>query len=81
MVKAKLICKQLNMGKIPYFPGLAMKASRVIFLKAMKRREYGADINLRYLIKMAKIAEYHRDISKENSSLEEIEKKINKSEK
>ena len=66
------------MGKVPYFLGLAMKANSVIFLNAVKRREDGTNVNLRYLIRMAKIAEYHGNLFKGKLSLETINKMINK---
>ena len=64
MERAELKYRKLNMGKIPYFPGLVMKANSVMFLKAIKRRENGANVNLRYHIKMPRIAEYQENISK-----------------
>ena len=47
----------------------------------MKRRENGANVNLIYLIKMAKIVECHGHIFKGELSIEKIEEKINKSER
>ena len=57
-----------------------MKANSVIFWKTVKRREIGANVNMRYLIRMAKIAECHDNLSKRKLSIEIIEKKISKSE-
>ena len=33
MIRADLKCRKLYMGKIPYFPGLAMKTNSVILLE------------------------------------------------
>ena len=39
MERAELRCRQLKMGMVPYFQGLSMKATSVVFWKAIKRQE------------------------------------------
>ena len=68
------------MEKVLYFLGLAMKASIVIFWKVIKRRENGAYVNMKYLIKKARIAEQHDNLTKGIIALETIDKMITKSE-
>ena len=63
------------MGILPYFPGLAMKAISVKFWQATKRREEGSKVKITYLIRMAKVAEYHGNLSKGILTLEIIMEK------
>ena len=81
MERAESKCRKLNMGMVPYFPGLAMKAISVIFWKAIKRREEGAKVSIKYLIRMAKTAEYHGNLSKGILTLEIITQMVNDAEK
>ena len=46
------------MGVVPYFPGLARKATKLIFWRALKRRALGARVKLKYLRRMRKLFEY-----------------------
>ena len=57
-----------------------MKANSVIFWKVEEKKENESNVNLRYLIRMAKIVEYHGNLSKRELSLEIIDEMINKSE-
>ena len=66
---------------VPYFPGLAMKAISVIFWKAIKRREEGAKVSIKYLIRMAKTAEYHGNVSKGTLTLDIITQKVSVAER
>ena len=54
MTRAEAKCRKFNMGRVPYFPGLAMKAMNVIFWKAIKRRKEGAKVKIEYLKRLAK---------------------------
>ena len=68
------------MGKVPYYTGLSIKENSVIFWKVLKRQENGSNTNNQYLTRMAKIAEYHGNLTKGYSFLETINKIITKSE-
>ena len=72
MVQTESKCRKLKMGMVTYFPGLAMKAMSVIFWKAIKRREERVKVKLSYLIRIAKVVEYHGNLSKGVLTLETI---------
>ena len=61
---------------VPYFPGLAMKATSVIFWKAIKRQDDGANVSIIYLMRMAQTIEYHGNLSKGNLSKDRIEQMV-----
>ena len=52
MERAELKCRKLKTGMVPYFPGLAMKATSATFWKAIKQRESVANVSIQYLIRM-----------------------------
>ena len=56
-----------------------MKLNSVIFWKAVKRRKKKVKVDMRYLIRMAKITEYHGNLTKRIIALETIDKMITKS--
>ena len=80
IVKAESKCSKLNMGMVPYFPVLVMKANSVIFWKAIKRHEEGEKVKITYFIRMTRITEYHGSLSKGMLTLETIRQKINNTE-
>ena len=81
MTRAEAKCRKLNMGRVPYFTGLAMKAMNVIFWNAIKRRKEGAKVQIEYLKKVAKKVEFYGNLSKEVLTLDIIKVKVKKAEK
>ena len=81
MERAELKCRKLKIGTVLYFPGLAMKATSVIFWKVIKRQENGANVSIWYLIRMAQTAKYHRNLSKRNLPKEIIDQMVVKLER
>ena len=81
MTRAEAKCRKFNMGRVPYFPGLAMKAMNVIFWKAIKRRKEGAKVKIEYLKRLAKKAEFYGNLSKEVLTLDIIKVKVKQAEK
>ena len=72
MERAESKCRKLKMDMVPYFPGLAMNAINVIFWKAIRQREEGANGSIKYLIRMVKTVEYHGNLFKGILTLEII---------
>ena len=81
METMELKCKKLKMSMVPYFPGLAMKATSVIFWKAIKWRKNGANVSIWYILGMAQTAEYHENLSEEKLSIETIAQMVIKVER
>ena len=51
-----------------------MKAKNVIFWKAVKGKEDGANVSIGYLIRMTRITEYHCNLTKGTLALEKLTK-------
>ena len=58
-----------------------MIAMSVIFWKSIKRHEEGAKVKIRYLIRIAKKAEYHGNLSKCLLTLDMIKLNLKKAER
>ena len=78
MERAELKCRKLKMGMVPYFIGLVMKSTSMVFWEVITRRETRAYVSI---WRMAQTTEYHGNISKGDLSIETIDQKVIKAER
>ena len=57
MLQAEKKCRKLHMGKVPYSPQLVTQANRVILVRALQRKEYGAKVKQTTIEKLLKKSE------------------------
>ena len=78
MKHAERKCRKFHMGEVPYFPGLADKARKLIFWRLMFRKKQGAKINTKYLRRWAKKIDFQGSIAISNYTLDTIKKNLGK---
>ena len=78
MLQAEKKCRKLNMGKVPYFPQLAIQINRVVLVRALKQKVMVAKVKHATIKRLVKKADVELEVINELKGKEEIRLRLQK---